>query len=88
MPSTPDVLPFYVRSSNSDKRGTFQFVKVPVDKSPDLKQVIVRILKACNLSTESVEKIETDFSQVLLASHSQRMVCALHRTFESIIKQF
>lgn len=71
LPSTPDVLPFYVRSPNSDKRGTFNFVKVPVDKSLDLKRVIVRILKACNLPTESVDKLETDFSQVFRNQQAQ-----------------
>lgn len=61
--STPTVLPFYVRQKK-EERSSFQLIKVPMEKSLDTKRVLQKILNACGLSTESVEKLQTDFGAI------------------------
>lgn len=56
--STPKILPFYVRASNlPEQRGTFNLIKVPLEHTTDTKLVLKRILEACNLPTEFVDKM-------------------------------
>ncbi|XP_052896218.1 T-cell activation inhibitor, mitochondrial [Anopheles moucheti] len=58
LPSTPRTLPFYIRASNAPQdRGTFNLVKVPLERTVDTKLVLRRILESCNLSTEFVDKM-------------------------------
>lgn len=58
LPSTPKILPFYVRASNApEHRGIFKLVKVPLERTTDTKLVLKKILESCNLSTEFVEKM-------------------------------
>lgn len=68
--STPKILPFYVRASNlPEQRGTFNLIKVPLEHTIDTKQVLKKILEACNLSTEFVDKMPSSASG---ASSGQR----------------
>lgn len=57
----PTTLPFYLRSKDEKdvKAGKFTFVKIQL-KQEDLKQVILSILKTCDLPTTFVEKIEKE----------------------------
>uniref|UniRef100_A0A182NF04 T-cell activation inhibitor, mitochondrial n=1 Tax=Anopheles dirus TaxID=7168 RepID=A0A182NF04_9DIPT len=58
LPSTPNTLPFYIRASNAPQdRGTFNLVKVPLERTIDTRLVLKRILEACNLPTEYVDKM-------------------------------
>ncbi|XP_039433248.1 T-cell activation inhibitor, mitochondrial [Culex pipiens pallens] len=58
LPSTPKILPFYVRASNApEHRGIFKLVKVQMERTTDTKLVLRKILESCNLSTEFVEKM-------------------------------
>lgn len=61
--STPKVLPFYVRASNQpEQRGTFNLIKVPLERTTDTKMVLKKILEACNLPTEYVDKMPSNES--------------------------
>ncbi|XP_053693984.1 T-cell activation inhibitor, mitochondrial [Sabethes cyaneus] len=63
LPSTPKMLPFYVRTSNSpEQRGTFNLVKVPLERTVDPKIFLRKILESCNLSTEYLDKIPSGTS--------------------------
>lgn len=56
--STPRILPFYVRASNlPEQRGMFNLIKVPLERTTDTKLVLKKILEACNLPTEIVDKM-------------------------------
>uniref|UniRef100_A0A182JF51 Uncharacterized protein n=1 Tax=Anopheles atroparvus TaxID=41427 RepID=A0A182JF51_ANOAO len=58
LPSTPRSLPFYVRASNAPQdRGTFNLIKVPLERTVDAKVLLRRILESCNLPTEYVDKM-------------------------------
>uniref|UniRef100_A0A2M4AHB0 Putative t-cell activation inhibitor mitochondrial n=1 Tax=Anopheles triannulatus TaxID=58253 RepID=A0A2M4AHB0_9DIPT len=58
LPSTPQTLPFYIRASNElQDRGTFNLIKVPLERTVDTKLVLRRILESCNLPTEFVDKM-------------------------------
>ncbi|XP_055614506.1 T-cell activation inhibitor, mitochondrial isoform X2 [Uranotaenia lowii] len=58
LPSSPKMLSFYVRASNApEHRGTFNLVKVPLERTGDTKQVLRKILQSCHLSTEYVDKM-------------------------------
>nr|XP_040234454.2 T-cell activation inhibitor, mitochondrial [Anopheles coluzzii] len=58
LPSTPRALPFYIRASNAPQdRGTFNLIKVPLERTVDAKLVLRRILESCNLPTEYVDKM-------------------------------
>lgn len=58
-PIRPTILPFYLRSKDERevKAGKFTLVKIQL-KERDLRQTILSILKACNLPTTFVDKIE------------------------------
>lgn len=58
-PIIPTTLPFYLRSKNENdvKTGKFTLVKIQLSDK-DLRKTIVSILKACNLSTTFVDKIQ------------------------------
>ncbi|XP_058120696.1 T-cell activation inhibitor, mitochondrial [Anopheles ziemanni] len=58
LPTTPRSLPFYIRASNApEDRGTFNLIKVPLERTVDAKLLLRRILESCNLSTEYVDKM-------------------------------
>lgn len=69
--TTPNTLPFYVRSQDTEKKGNFRLVNVPLEKSLDAKRVIKGILEACKLSTDQVDKIQTDFENIYYAQQAQ-----------------
>lgn len=71
--TTPNTLPFYVRAQDTEKKGTFRLVNVPLERSLDAKKVIKRILEACKLATEQVDKLQTDFENIYYAQQAQRM---------------
>ncbi|XP_065076285.1 T-cell activation inhibitor, mitochondrial [Ochlerotatus camptorhynchus] len=61
--STPRILPFYIRASNlPEQRGTFNLIKVPLERTTDTKMVLKKILEACNLPTEFVDKMPSNGS--------------------------
>ncbi|XP_059616479.1 T-cell activation inhibitor, mitochondrial [Phlebotomus argentipes] len=53
--STPTMLPFYLRSPQTNNPG--KMVRVPVERSADAKRVLKKILQSCELSTEYLDKI-------------------------------
>lgn len=55
----PPHLPFYVRSSDAETKGTFKLVEVPLGRNRDPKKFLKSILKICNLSTDFVDQIKT-----------------------------
>lgn len=58
-PIRPTILPFYLRSKDEKevKAGKFTLVKIQL-KERDLRQAILSILKACDLPTTFIDKIE------------------------------
>lgn len=53
--SSPQLLPFYLRSK--DKSQPFRLVKVPLRQQNDTKNFVISILKICDLDFEKVENI-------------------------------
>lgn len=61
MPSTsPKNLPFYVRSSEIETKGTIKLIKVPLLRSLDAKPVLKKILETCRLPTDYIDNVKTE----------------------------
>lgn len=71
MDTSPNTLPFYVRAHDTQYKGTFRLVNVPLEKSLDAKKVIKAILEACKLSTDQIDKFKTDFEDIYYAQQAQ-----------------
>lgn len=58
--TTPRTLPFYVRTAASEsmEKKAHRFVKVPIERTVDMKRVLTVILKSYDLSTEFVDKMK------------------------------
>jgi hypothetical protein len=53
----PASLPFYLKPETKVKNATLRLKLVPLEKSTDTKMVLKRILEACGLDTEYVDKL-------------------------------
>uniref|UniRef100_A0A336M257 CSON010661 protein n=1 Tax=Culicoides sonorensis TaxID=179676 RepID=A0A336M257_CULSO len=69
--TTPNTLPFYVREQDTEKKGTFHLVNIPLEKSLDAKRVIKKILEACNIATDQLDKLQSDFENLYYAQTAQ-----------------
>lgn len=58
LPSTPQTLPFYVRSSNAAETQS-KLIRVPIERTLDAKRVLKRILQSCDLPTEYIDTIKS-----------------------------
>lgn len=57
--NSPNSLPFYVRGGESDKKGNFKLIKIPLERNRDPKVVLKRILESCSLPTEYIDKFKS-----------------------------
>lgn len=56
--SVPSNLPFYIRNSEAETKGSIKFIKIPLIRSNNPKDVLGKILKSCDLSLENIDKIK------------------------------
>lgn len=53
---------------------SFKLVRIPLEKEPDVKHFLKRILEACNLSTDKVEKLKIKKAPASAKFHHDRNV--------------